>query len=186
VRRLLLAMSAAFALHASAAEPSRWQIDSGASQALFQVTLRVPVKAEGRFQSIKGEVELLPALKHSVRVHLDARELLMGGPSWVQKATVSEQFLDASQYPDIEYRSLPFSEQVLISGGEIKGTLTLKAISRPVLFRISPSTCRRPGFTCAIEVSGTLNRHDFGMSAHRWSLRDEVRFRFALKFVQNE
>jgi len=186
VRALLLGISAAFALHASATERSSWLIDASASQALFQVSLRVPVKAEGRFKSIKGEVEVLPELKRSVRVHLDARELAMGGPSWVQKATQSEPFLHASQYPDIEYQSLPFSEQVLISGGEIKGTLTLKATSRPVLFRISPSTCRRPGFTCPIEVSGTLNRHDFGMSAHRWSLRDEVRFRFTLKFVHNE
>ncbi len=175
MRAVLLAMSAAFALHASAAERSRWLIDSGASQALFQVSLRVPVKAEGRFKSIKGEVEVLPELKRSVRVHLDARELSMGGPSWVQKTTVSEPFLDTARHPDIDFQSLPFSEQVLISGGEIKGTLTLKAVSRPVLFQVA-QPCRRPGFTCPIEVSGTLNRHDFAMSAHRWSLRDEVRF----------
>lgn len=186
MRRLLLGISAAFALHASAAERSGWLIDADASQALFQVSLRVPVKAEGRFKSIEGEVELLPELKRRVRVHLDARGLVMGGPSWVQKATLSEPFLDAGRHPDIEFQSLPFSEQVMVSGGEIKGTLTLKAISRPVLFKVLPSTCRRPGFTCPIEVSGTLNRREFGMGAHRWSLRDEVRFRFALKFVQNE
>ena len=183
MRCLLLAMSAAFALHASAAERNRWLIDSGASQALFQVSLRVPVKAEGRFKSIKGEVEVLPALKRSVRVHLDARELSMGGPSWVQKTTVSEPFLDTVRHPDIDFQSLPFSEQVLISRGEIKGTLTLKPVSRPVLFSLRPSRCRRPGFTCPIEVSGTLDRRDFAMTAHRWSLRDEVRFSFKLIFA---
>lgn len=183
MRRLLLGIAAAFALHASAAERTVWKIDSDASQALFQVTLRVPVKAEGRFQSIEGEVMVLPELKRSVRVHLNARELAMGGPAWVQKTTVSEPFLDTGRHPDIDFQSLPFSEQVLISGGQIKGTLTLKAVSRPVLFQVSPSRCRRPGFTCPIEVSGTLDRRDFAMTAHRWSLRDEVRFSFKLLFA---
>lgn len=184
MRALLLGIAAVSALHAAAAERSRWLIDAGASQALFQVTLRVPVKAEGRFQSIAGEVEVLPGLKRRVRVHLDARELIMGGPAWVQKTTVSEPFLDTARHPDIDFQSLPFSEQVLISGGDIKGTLTLKAISRPVLFKVLPSTCRRPGFTCPIEVSGSLDRRDFAMTANRWSLRDDVRFRFKLQFAE--
>jgi len=186
VRSLPLVASAAFALHAAASEPASWRIDSARSEARFEVTLRLPVHADGRFKKMDGEVTALPDFKRSVRVRLDARELKMGGPDWVQSYTVSEQFLDTGRYPAIEFQSLPFSEQVLISGGDLAGTLTLKAVSKPVLFKILPSTCRRPGFTCPIVVAGTLNRSDFGMNSHRWSLRDAVRFYFQLRFEPHE
>jgi polyisoprenoid-binding protein YceI len=48
-----------------------------------------------------------------------------------------------------------------------------------------PTQCRQPGWTCPISASGTLNRHDFGMHAYRWSLRDEVVVGFQLKFADD-
>ena len=139
MRSLPLVASAAFALHAAASEPASWRIDSARSEARFEVTLRLPVHADGRFKKMDGEVTVLPDFKRSVRVRLDARELKMGGPDWVQSYTVSEQFLDTGRYPAIEFQSLPFSEQVLISGGELAGTLSLKAVSKPVLLILTNS-----------------------------------------------
>ena len=166
------------------ANPSIWRIDSSRSEAHFQVNLRVPIKAEGRFTAVDGEVNLLPDFKRNVRVHLNARELQMSGPNWVQHATVSRAFLDTQNFQKIDFQSNDFSEQVLISGGEIKGMLTIKDISRSVVFKVLPSTCRRTGLSCSIEVNGVVNRRDFKMNANRWSVKDEVRFHFQLKFIQ--
>lgn len=170
--------------HNAAAEPSVWRIDSPRSEVHFKVTLRVPIKAEGRFTSIEGEVNVLPNQKRNVRVHLNANELHMGGPAWVQQTTVSAEFLDAQHYPDIDFQSADFSEQILMSGGNIKGTLTIKDISKEVVFSIKPSSCRSIGLSCPIDVSGVVNRRDFKMNAHRWSVKDQVRFHFQLKFSQ--
>ncbi len=186
MRHWLLALALAMMAHNAAAEQTVWRIDSNRSEALFKVTLRVPIKAEGRFNSIEGEVNVLPNQKRNVRVHLNANELRMGGPAWLQNATVSESFLDTQHYPNIDFQSADFSEQILISGGDIKGQLTIKDISREVVFSIKPSTCRRSGLSCPIDVSGVLNRHDFKMHAYRWSLKDQVRFHFQLKFAENE
>ena len=184
MRNWLFALAVAMMAHNAAAEQTLWRIDSTRSEAHFKVTLRVPIKAEGRFTSIEGEVNVLPNQKRNVRVHVNATELRMGGPAWLQKATVSAEFLDAKNYPNIDFQSADFSEQTLLSGGDIKGMLSIKGIRRAVVFSIKPSSCKRAGLSCPIDVSGTLKRSDFKMNAYRWSLKDEVRFHFQLKFIE--
>ncbi len=170
---------------AAADAPALWRFDPLASQAQFRVHLRMAIPAEGRFKSIQGEIRPLPEQKLSVRVQLDARELVMGGPAWIQRVTHSADFLDSAAHPEIRFQSLPFSSQVLVSGGDIVGMLTLRELSKPVTFRVLPTQCRQPGIACPISASGTLNRHDFGMHAYRWSLRDEVVVGFQLKFADD-
>lgn len=170
---------------AAADAPALRHFDPPASQAQFRVYLRLAIPAEGRFKNIQGEIRPLPDQKLSVRVQLDARELAMGGPAWIQKVTQSPAFLDSATYPEIRFQSLPFSSQVLVSGGDIVGMLTLREISKPVTFRVLPTQCRQPGTACPISASGTLNRHDFGIHAYRWSLRGEVEVGFQLKFADD-
>lgn len=183
MRVLLAGLLAVAASPAPAAEDVLTRIDPLRSLAEFKVSLRMPVPAAGRFGSVNGELRQLPDFRHSVHVVLDARELKMSGPAWIQRVTDSPQFLDSARYPTIEYRSVAFPSQVLISGGEVSGTLAIRGMVRDVLFTISPSSCRQPGRNCPIVAQGRLNRHDFGMSAYRWGLRDEVQFAFQLKFV---
>ena len=183
MRVLLAGLLAVAALPIPATEGGLIRIDPASSQASFKVGLRVPIPAEGRFKTIKGEIRQLPDFRQSVHVLLDARELNMSGPPWVQRVTQSAQFLNSAEHPMIVYRSAPFSSQVLISGGEVSGTLELRGVTGEVMFSISPAACRQPGRGCPILAQGRLNRHEFGMSAYRWGLRDEVQFAFQLKFV---
>ena len=183
MRSLLAVLLVAATLPATAAENVLLRLDPIRSQASFKVSLRVPIPAEGRFKTLRGELRQLTDFRQSVHVELDARELEMSGPAWVQRVTHSPQFLDSAEHPIIVYRSDPFSSQVLISGGDIRGTLEIRGIAGAVVFSISPSTCRQPGHACPILARGRLNRHDFGMSAYRWGLRDEVQFAFQLKFL---
>ncbi len=186
MRGLLLCGLALIAINAAANEPMVWRIDSLNSQARMSISLRIPLHPEGKFKSISGELTSLPEQKMSVRLQLDVQDLQMNGPSWVQKSTVSKPFLDSQSYPRIDFQSVPFSKQLLISGGEIKGQLTIKGHSKEVVFVVAPSTCHRPGFSCPVIGTGSVNRYDFKMSAYRWTVRDEVQFGFQLKFAENE
>lgn len=179
---LVLCAAALWPWAACAEAPAR-RFDAEASQAVFEVKLRLPIRSEGRFGRVEGELRALPEQRLAVDVRLPARELAMGGPPWVQSVTHSAQFLDSAKYPDIVFHSQPFSPQVLVSGGDIHGRLSIRDTVREVVFTVLPTTCRQPGVACPIAASGTLNRHDFGMDAYRWSLREEVRFRFQLKFA---
>lgn len=186
MRGLLLCGLAFLAINSGATEAKVWRIDSLNSQARMSISLRIPLHPEGKFKTISGELTQLPEQKMSVRLQLDVQDLQMNGPNWVQKSTVSKQFLDSQNYPRIDFQSAPFSNQLLISGGEIKGQLTIKGQTQPVVFVLASSTCHRPGFSCAVMGKGTVNRYDFSMTAYRWTVRDEVQFSFQLKFAENE
>jgi polyisoprenoid-binding protein YceI len=186
VRSLLLSGLALFATCAQAVETKISLIDSVNSIAQVGISLRVPVRSEGKFKSISGEIKTLSPQEMSVHLVLNVQGLKMDGPAWVQKATISEPYLDSAHFPQIEFQSQPFLSHYLITGGEIKGKLTLKGQVREIIFVVSPTACHRPGFTCPIIGKGQINRHDFGMNANRWTVRDEVRFSFQLKFIENE
>ena len=183
LRGLVLCVAAAAWPCGAGAEAPVRRFDPTASQAEFEVRLRLPIRSHGHFSRIEGELRPAPEQRLTVDVRLPARELQMGGPPWVQTVIHSAQFLDSGKYPDIVFHSQSFSPQVLVSGGDIRGQLSIRDIHREVVFRVEPSTCRQPGVTCPIQAAGTLNRHDFGMDAYRWSLRDEVSFRFRLEFA---
>lgn len=186
MRGLLFSGMVLFAIKASAIEPSVWRIDSSKSQANIGISLRIPLHPEGQFKAISGELTRLAEHKMSVNLQLNVQDLKMNGPHWVQTSTLSESFLDVKNYPVIRFQSVPFSNQVLISGGDLKGQLTLKGKQQTVTFNVLPSTCLRPGFTCSIVGKGLVNRHDFGITANRWTVREQVRFSFQLKFIENE
>ena len=186
MRGLLLIGLVLFAINSQAVESKITFIDTVNSKAQVGISLRIPVHPEGKFKSISGEVSILSEQEMSVHLLLDVQELQMNGPAWIQKATVSEPYLDNTNYPKIEFQSQPFPNQYLITGGEIKGMLTLKGRMKEIIFVVSPTACHRPGFSCPIIGKGQINRQDFGMTANRWTVRDEVRFSFQLKFKENE
>lgn len=186
MRGLLFIGLVLFAINSQAVESKITFIDTVNSKAQVGISLRIPVHPEGKFKSISGEVNILSEQEMSVHLLLDVQELQMNGPAWIQKATVSEPYLDNTNYPKIEFQSQPFPNQYLITGGEIKGMLILKGRMKEIIFVVSPTACHRPGFSCPIIGKGQINRQDFGMTANRWTVRDEVRFSFQLKFKENE
>lgn len=186
MRLRLFALIAGLIAHNTVADQTVWRIDSIHSKAQVGISLRIPVHPEGNFKSISGEVSILSEQEMSVHLLLDVQELKMDGPAWIQKATVSEPYLDTANYPQIEFQSQPFPSQYLITGGKVKGILSLKGHKSEIVFIVSPTDCHRPGFSCPIIGAGLINRHEFGMTANSWTVRDEVRFSFQLKFKENE
>lgn len=184
--RLFALIAGMLAQHNVVAEQSVWRIDSTQSNAQVGISLRIPVYPEGKFKDISGELSVMSERQMSVHLLLNTQELQMSGPSWVQKYTISKPFLDVATYPHIEFQSHAFPSQKLITGGQITGLLTIKGQKREVIFEVSPTTCHRPGYSCTIIGKGAINRQDFGINANRWTVRDQVRFSFQLKFKENE
>ena len=156
-----------------AAPACRGRIDDAASEARFVVDVRLPIKAEGRFAGMEGECE--------VRVRLRADTVEYSGPEWMAKLTRSPAFLDAESHPDVAFDSAAFPVAWLNEGGSIRGRLKLRGRERPVEFALRPAECDTPGQACAIRVSGEVSRRDFGMQAYRFTVKDAVRFDFAIR-----
>lgn len=164
-----------------AASPCRGRIDATASDARFVVDVRLPVKAEGRFATVEGELVPRPDGQCEVRVRLRADTVEYSGPEWMAKLTRSPAFLDAETHPDVAFASAEFPVAWLNEGGSIRGRLKLRGRERPVEFALRPAECDTPGQACAIRVSGEVSRRDFGMQAYRFTVKDSVRFDFAIR-----
>lgn len=175
--RLAAICGAAFAwsvlCHADTSETVR-PIDGSRSRASFEVQLRLPMRAVGRFETVSGELRGSPERGWRVHVGVDGRGLRFDGPGWMERITRSEAFLALDTYPDIEFLSESVADALLHHGGELRGRLTLRGRQRDVRFRLLPATCARPGVDCELRVAGIVSRHDFGMNAYRFTVRDPV------------
>lgn len=159
----------------------RGRLDASASEARFVVDVRLPIRAEGRFDGVEGELRPGPDRQCEVRVRLRADTVQYSGPEWMAKLTRSSAFLDAGMHPEVVFESLPFPAAWLNEGGSIRGRLRLRGRERPVEFALRPAECDAPGQACPIRVSGEVSRRDFGMQAYRFTVKDTVRFDFAIR-----
>lgn len=159
----------------------RGRIDPAASEARFVVDIRLPIKAEGRFARVEGQLTPQPGGRCEVHVRLRADTVDYSGPEWMAKLTRSPAFLDAETHPEVAFDSLAFPVARLNEGGAVDGRLRLRGRERPVEFTLRPAECDTPGRACAIRVSGAVSRRDFGMQAYRFTVKDAVRFEFAIR-----
>ncbi|MCK9537584.1 YceI family protein [Dokdonella sp.] len=150
-------------------------LDGARSSAEFSVRVMWLMRAHGGFSAIHGTVAIDRFNSHGVvDAIIDADSVCMNVPSyeaWVK----SPEFFDVAAHPRIQFISQAFPLQRLRTGGELVGTLKLRGVSRPIRFRLAPSTCTEPGYACAILAEGSLSRAAFGMHSRRGTVGDKVR-----------
>jgi polyisoprenoid-binding protein YceI len=158
-----------------------WSIEASRSQAQFWSHPRLLPRSGGQFQALAGEMIGSPQDGWRVQVRVDARSLKFQGPRWMERLTRSDAFLAVERHPDIRFESALFSDAMLHSGGELEGQLTLRGRTRTVRLALQPSRCELGQGSCLFQVHGQVNRHNFGMSAYRLTLRDEVDIEFRVQ-----
>lgn len=161
--------------------PCDGRLDARRSEARFVVDVRLPIHAEGRFTELDGA--LVPAAPGQcvVQVRVRTGTVAYEGPDWLARLTRSPAFLDAEAHPEARFESSPFPVERLNEGGVLHGRLALRGRERPVEFTLHPAECDTPGQACDIRVHGVVSRRDFGMQAYRFTVKDAVRFDFAIR-----
>ena len=150
--------------------------DTAHSAVGFRLSTRWGQRLRGTFPGYEGEVVVHPDGRREVRVRLDsARMEITGHPRYTQWAR-GPDFFDVASFPSIEFRSETYDEALLIEGGALPGTLTMRGVSRPVRFVVEPSACEEPGRGCDVVAHGEVDRTDFGMDAWQIAVDQAVRF----------
>jgi len=165
------------------AQSTPLQIDGTHSEARFVVKLRWGMRTQGTITAVSGEMSGDATQGWRVLVLADGHSLVVKGPRWMDRVTRSDSFLAVDSHPDIRFHSERFSDQLLRSGGRIKGELTLRGLTRPVSFRLLPSSCDQPGRDCDLQVNGIINRKEFGMTAYPVSVRDDVELNMRVRLL---
>ena len=156
-------------------------LDAARSQATFAVKVLWLIPLHGDFGKVHGTLDV-DRFRGTARVdaRIDTDDLRMRSKNYETWAK-SEEFFDASRFPQIRFASDDFPLVRLHTGGTLDGTLTLRGVARPVHFRILPSQCAQPlSGACAVRAEGSIERSDFGMHSRRGTLADKVTLRLRI------
>lgn len=157
------------------------RIDGARSEAAFEVRAMWVKRIDGRFAHVEGVIEAdRERGSYVVDVRIAGGSVLMDRESHEEWAR-SPEFFDTERHPWIQFRTNALAGSRLREGGALRGTLTLRGISREVEFEILPSECERPGLDCPVRARGELERTDFGMDARRMFVSDKVRLSFNIR-----
>ena len=152
------------------------EIDPVASQIGFTLHTRWGQALEGRFPEARGEVAQLTDGRHQVRLRLSTRSVeIVDHPSYT-RLTRGSGFFDAARFPEIDFVSDAYSPELLRSGGELPGTLSVRDVRRREVFTIEPASCDTPARACDVVGTGSIHRDDYGLGRWGFALTDRVRF----------
>lgn len=155
----------------------RLHVDPARTRVGFDISALWVLRRRGEFRDVEGSLSYEPdGVNAVIQVRIRVASVDMPNAEHV-KLLLSADFFDAGQYPWIEFRSEPFAlgkaERL-----DLPGTLQLHGITQRVQFSAETSRCLLDAkSSCEVEVSGTLQRSQFGMTEYRHTLADEVNLR---------
>lgn len=155
-----------------------YKIDSVHSEVGFKIRHLV-AKTSGRFTAFKGTISVDPAniSNSTVEITIDTASINTDN-EYRDKDLRSDKFFDAAKNPTITFKSTSVKE---VSKGklEVTGDFTLHGVTKRIAFPITSLGTipgMRPGSTVIGFGDGALklNRHDYGISAMKGVLGDDV------------
>jgi len=178
-----IALVLALGLSANAFADS-YSIDPKHTYPVFEVSHLGFSTQRGRFDKVSGKVVLDPAAgTGSIDVTIDTNSIDMGFEEWNEHMR-DAKFFNTKQFPTMTFKA----DKIGYVDGKpysAAGTLTLLGVSKPVTLTISRVNCGiHPMLRkemCGADVSTTLKRSDFGMSAYVPAVGDEIRINIAIE-----
>ena len=162
------------------------EIDAGASLVGFTLHTRWGQELEGRFPSIRGQVDDLGHGQHRVRLVLMTGDVEIVGHSGYTRFARGRGFFDAQRWPQVEFLSDAYGQELLRDGGTLGGILRIRGVQRRERFQVTPSTCEEPARACDVLATGTIQRKDYGIDRWQIAVRDEVQFQLRLRLRNSQ
>ena len=190
-RPALIVLLAALATPAHADGPEPYAIDPVHTRVMFAVGHAGFSKALGTVSGSTGALLFDPedwtAARLDVRVPMAAIDL--GDEGW-NRATLARNLLDAQQHPEARFVSrdvTPVDEDTARACGE----LTLRGVTRPLCMDVTLNALKRhpmPPFrrTAGFSATATLSRADYGITAWKSVIGDEVELRIEAEAVRDD
>lgn len=168
LRRLAPLVALAFLAFAPAARGAKetFIVDKAHSEFGFKVRHFVS-KVGGRFTKFDGTIEIDAAnpLASSVELKIEAASINTGNADR-DKHLNSPDFFDTAKFPEIAFKStkiVPKGKDVF----EVTGDLTMKGVTKTVVLTVAANGFASDGHggqKAGFDVTGKLNRKDFGVS----------------------
>jgi len=184
------------AVPAMPAQSTSWRIDPLHSSAQFSVRHMMISTVRGQFGGVKGEIVYDPANpdKASVNATIDCSTVNTGEPK--RDADLkSPEFFDVKQYPVMKFKSTEVDAAVA-GKLKVKGTLTINAVSRPVVLDLEgptpPIRDTQGREKIGVSAATKISRKEFGilynpiMETGGVAVSDEVSIVLDIELIRNQ
>jgi polyisoprenoid-binding protein YceI len=159
--------AAVVAAGAAVAAPVKYTIDSAHTYPSLETDHFGGLSTfRGKFNSTSGTIVLdREAGSGTLEVTIDAASIDMGHDKLNDHIKSDAAMLDVKKFPTATY-SGKLTKFVNGAPTEVEGTLTLRAVSKPVTLKIDHFKCMphpmQKKEVCGAHATGTINRADFG------------------------
>lgn len=140
----------------------KWNLDKSHSEAHFKVKHMVISTVTGEFSDFDAHIESEDESFKNAQFEFKAKvDSINTKNPQRDEHLKNDDFFNSSEFPDLVFKGNEFD------GEQLKGKITIKGITKPISLDIDfggiitdPYGNQRAGF----EVTGQLNRHDFGLN----------------------
>ncbi len=175
---------------ASAGEPVRYAIDPVHTRVMFEIDHAGFSKAIGTLSGSEGSLQFDEDDWSTARleVTLPMQRLDMGDSGW-SASVFAPRFLDVGRYPQARFVSTRV-ERLEGNRGTVCGDFTLRDVTRPLCMQFKLNRIARyplPPFrhTAGFSATATLRRSDFGITAWRSLIGDEIALRIEAELTRS-
>jgi polyisoprenoid-binding protein YceI len=188
--KLLFTLLATIGLATSAfAAPSTYSTDANHTFAQFEYNHLGFSKQTSRFNTVTGTVTIDQAAKKgSADIIIDTKSVDTGS-TFFNGHIQSEDFLSTTQFPTATFQS----NDMIFKGDkpvELKGTLTLKGVSKPVTLAITHFECKKHPMSgvdyCGANAETKVKRTEFNMGKYAPNVGDDVTIMIAIEAAKKE
>lgn len=161
-----LALVLVFTAASARAEKETFVLDKNHTQIGFKVRHFVS-KVGGHFGRFEGTIVLdrVKPAESSVELKIESASIDTGVPSR-DKHLNSADFFDTAKYPEITFKSTKIAAKGKDTY-EVTGDLMMRGVTKPVTLAVTANGFTndgRGGLKAGFDVTGKLNRKDFGVS----------------------
>lgn len=184
IHRLFIAATLTAALGTNALAADSYSIDTKHTFPVFEVSHLGFSSQRGRFNNVTGKISLDPASAYGkIDIQIDVNSLDMGFAEWDQHM-LDAKFFNAKAFPTMTFKAdkLSFDAGKLTSA---QGSLTLLGVTKPVTLAVNHFKCGMHPMLrkemCGADVTTTIKRSDFGMSAFLPTIGDDIKIAIAVE-----
>ncbi|WP_114639049.1 YceI family protein [Polynucleobacter necessarius] len=188
--KLFIALMATVGLAVTAfATPATYTADANHTFAQFEYNHLGFSNQTSRFNTVTGTVTIDQAAKKgSADITIDTKSVDTGS-SLFNSHIQSEDFLSTTQFPTATFQS----NDMIFKGDKpvaLKGTLTLKGVSKPVTLNITNFECKKHPMSgvdyCGANAVTKVKRTDFNMGKYAPNVGDDVNILIAIEAARKE
>ncbi|SNX28048.1 Polyisoprenoid-binding protein YceI [Polynucleobacter meluiroseus] len=190
--KLLITLLAALGLtvgFSAVAAPTTFATDANHTFAQFEYSHLGFSTQTSRFNTVSGTVTIDQAAKKgSADITIDTKSVDTGS-TFFNKHIQDEDFLATTQFPTATFQS----DDMIFKGDKpvaLKGTLTLKGVSKPVTLKITHFECKKHPMTgadyCGANAETQVKRTEFNMGKYAPNVGDQVTILIAIEAAKKE